>query len=517
VKFSGIFLLLICQLAARGQSGVTLTTLHSFSGSDGGNPAGGLVWGGDGNLYGTTSANDFANTNYGTVFMIAPDGAFTNLHVFAGSTDGAWPQAGLVQGADGNLYGTTYSRGANGWGTVFVIGSSGDFSTLVSFESESIPGAPTSVLVQGHDGSFYSMADLGGAFGLGTLFRVTPGGAVSVLISFDGASGFTGWDADALLQSADGNFYGATQLGGAAFENEFLNPGSGTVFKLTAEGTLTTLLSFSGKNGSAPTALVQGIDGNFYGTTFHGGSNYNPAVGSYGYGTVFKLATNGTLTTLASFNRTNGSSPNSLMQARDGNFYGATYDGGNKGYGTVFQVTPDGALASLVSFSRTNSANPYYGPLAQGGDGNFYGTTFHGGASNLGTVFRLSITPPQLSIIPAGANVILTWLTNATGFTLQSTTNVVAPAVWTNVSPGPTIIDGQNAVTNLISGTQQFYRLATNVRNPTFTPVVADLDGPAQRPIQFHSAQPERQRGGDSSLHESCYLDRASHTDECDW
>lgn len=449
------------------RAAVTLTTLYSFTGPDGANPVGGLVRDSDGNFYGVTQYGGAGYTGAsssgtGTVFRITHDGVLTNLYRFGGSDDGAWPQAGLARGSDGNFYGGTPYRGASNGGTIFQITASGQLTALAALDSTS--GTAQSVLTTGTDGNFYTMGIFGGDSGLGTVFSVTPGGSVSVLTSFDGLGGFTGWFSDALLQGLDGNFYGTTQLGGPAYTGIYANSGYGTAFSLAPDGTLTTLVAFDGTNGYAPTTLLQDADGTLYGTTGQGGPGFraSPGGGYGGYGTIFKLTTNGTLTTLNLFNRTNGSTPNSLMLVNDGNFYGTTYDGGSNAYGTVFKVARDGTLTSLFSFNGTNGANPYYAPLLQDSNGSFYGTTYRGGANNLGTIFRLIVTasPPQLAITPVGANVLLTWPTNATGFTLQSTSNLVSPPLWTTVSPAPIIINGQNTVTNPISGIQRFYRLA---------------------------------------------------------
>src|SRR5208337_4428285 len=186
--------------------------------------------------------------------------------------------------------------------------------------------------------------------GVGTVFTITPGGTLTTLYSFCSQSGCTDGANPyaALVQGTDGNFYGTT-LGGAA---------NGTVFKMTPGGTLTTLYTFCyGCTGVSPyAALVQGSDGNFYGTTSFGGAN--------GDGTVFRITPSGTLTTLHSFDGTDGAAVYAgLVQGTDGNFYGTTAQGGGSGVGTVFTITPGGTLTTLYSFCSqsgcTDGANPY--------------------------------------------------------------------------------------------------------------------------------------------------------------
>jgi uncharacterized repeat protein (TIGR03803 family) len=456
-------------IAPAAHAAVTLTTLHSFIGPDGANAVGGLVRGSDGNFYGMTQYGGLGwtgtnSSGTGTVFRITHEGTLSNMYRFSAGLDGGWPQAGLAQGSDGNFYGSTGGGGSYGSGTVFQMTPLGQFSSFYSVDGSL--GYISSALVAARNGNFYTMGGWPGGSGQGTLFSLTPGGLANVLVSFSGTNGFPGWDSDVLIQGTDGNFYGTTQLGGAEFTGVFGDDGQGTAFVLTPDGTLTTLVSFSGTNGSVPTALVQGKDGNLYGTTYEGGLGFlsNSANEYAGYGSVFKLSTNGILTTLAFFNRTNGGGhPQSLMQASDGNLYGTTYDNGtNGGYGSIFKVTTTGLLTSLFQFNRTNGANPYYAPLLQDTDGSFYGTTFNGGASNRGTIFRLTLTPtpPQLTLTPAEGTVILSWPTNSIGFILQSTTNLGSLAVWTTNSQAPVIINGQNTVTNPASGTQRFYRLS---------------------------------------------------------
>ena len=174
---------------------------------------------------------------------------------------------------------------------------------------------------------------------------------MQTLCSFNGSNGA---NPNALTLGNDGNFYGTTWIGGSRTNLPYLN-GVGTVFKVTTNGTLTTLVSFNFTNGMAPFALTLGTDGNFYGTTYCGGS-YTNLPYSDGAGTVFKVTTNGTLTTLVSFNGTNGANPGAaLTRGADGNFYGKTVYGGSGFYGTVFKVTANGTLTTLVSFNGSDA------------------------------------------------------------------------------------------------------------------------------------------------------------------
>jgi uncharacterized repeat protein (TIGR03803 family) len=321
-----------------------------------------------------------------TTFLSAQ--SLTTLYSFAGSDDGGYPVAGLVQGSDGNFYGPTSAGGGHNLGTVFKITPSGTLTTLYSFAG-SDGEFPFAGLVQGSDGNFYGTTEQGGANDQGTVFKITPSGTLTTLYSFAGSGG--AFPYGGLVQGSDGNFYGTTSGGGA--NNE------GTVFKITPSGTLTTLYSFAGSDdGGYPVAgLVQGSDGNFYGTTVVGGANSD--------GTVFKITPSGALTTLYTFAGSDGAYPyGGLVQGSDGNFYGMNQYGGAgqscfSGCGTVFKITPSGTLTTLYSFRGSDGANPLAG-LVQGSDGNFYGTTYGGGAHDAGTVFRLGVVPPCATCRP---------------------------------------------------------------------------------------------------------------------
>jgi uncharacterized repeat protein (TIGR03803 family) len=248
-------------------------SLHSFSGSDGTYPAGGLVQGSDGYFYGTTIAGGTNSCDCGTVFKMNPLGLLVWSYSFTGSPGGANPYDGLVQGSDGNFYGTTYAGGTNGMGTVFRISPLGSLTNLYTF-SGSDGATPFAGLVQGSDSSFYGTTYSGGMIGLGTVFVITTSGSLTTLHQFSGYPTDGALPVAGLVQASDGNFYGTTRLGGT-------NDG-GSVFEITPSGGLTTLYSFSGSDGANPYGgLAQGIDGYLYGTTYYGGTSAS--------GTVFQL------------------------------------------------------------------------------------------------------------------------------------------------------------------------------------------------------------------------------------
>jgi uncharacterized repeat protein (TIGR03803 family) len=350
-----------------------LTNLHSFSGgSDGNTPLAGLVLGADGNLYGTTAGS--GPVDHGSVFRISPSGAFANLHTFTNGIDGRTPLSGLVQGTDGNFYGTTAGDGLKRYGTVFRISAGGALTNLHSFTDGSIP---SSALVQGADGNFYGTTSYGGASGNGAVFKISASGAFSKLYAFAGG-GNGAKPVAGLVVGADGNFYGTTQAGGTG--------GRGTIFQISAKGVLAKLYSFTGiKDGAVPEAgLIQGADGNFYGTT---SGNFTSETG-----TVFQISANGTFTNLHVFTgAADGSNPFAgLVQGTDGNFYGTTAGDRVSRFGTVFRISASGAFTNLHTFTGgTDGGIPLAG-LVQGTDGSFYGTTSNGGASGSGTVYKIT-------------------------------------------------------------------------------------------------------------------------------
>lgn len=363
---------LFCIATVVASHAQTFTSLVSFDGSDGNEPnIISLIQGTDGDLYGTTGTN---------VFKITPQGTLTNLNTL---TYGYFSTAGLVQATDKNFYGTTEEGGAHNGGTIFKITSDGALTTLYSFCSQTncTDGEqPDAGLVQGQDGSLYGTTQLGGTYGYGTVFKISLDGTRTTLYSFCAQVNCTDgkFPNTALVQGSDGNFYATAGT---------------TVFNISPAGKLTTIYSF-GDSGSVAAALIQATDGNLYGTQVSGG----PQNG----GSVFRITPSGVLTTIYTFCTVfvggaclDGIEPyGSLFQATDGNLYGTTYLGGANNSGTIFKLTRDGTLTTLYNFCAQTGCidgDRPFGGLVQATNGNFYGTTWDGGSFGLGTVFNLAV------------------------------------------------------------------------------------------------------------------------------
>jgi uncharacterized repeat protein (TIGR03803 family) len=446
--------LVLCAATASALPAQTLTMLESLNNTDGAYPFAGLVQATNGEFYGTTYSGG-VNSD-GAIFKITTSGSLTLVYSFCSETnctDGALPRAGLLQNSNGYLYGTTVSGGANNRGTVYQITPTGTLKVLYSFcnlTSCADGSQPYAGLVQATSGGLYGTTVSGGKYGYGSIFSITPGGALTTLYSFCANSGCPdGADpSGTLIQAGNGDFYGTTQSGGKNLNCS--GSGCGTVFKFGG-GALTTLHSFCAESGcpdgQAPYAgLTLAANGNFYGTTPFGGAHD-------GNGTVFEITPAGKLTTLYSFcsqtGCTDGPGPYAgLIQATDGNLYGATSSGGTEGYGSLFDVTLSGALTTLHSFDNTDGAAPY-GTLVEATNGDFYGTTSGDGAYGCGTVFGLSVglgpfveTLPISGKVGAAVKILGTHLTGATSVSFNGTaavfTVVSSSEITTTVPAGAT-------------------------------------------------------------------------------
>ncbi len=448
-------LLVLSIASARVAFAQTYTPLATLNGTNGSYPNGSLIQASDGNYYGTTLEGG-ANAG-GTVFQVTPSGVITDLASFAPS--GPWgPEAGVVEGSDGKLYGTVSFGGLNANGGAFFSLTPGGLLTyLYYFCGPPSPGCTTGglpgAIIQGNDGNFYG-ADFYGTNSnsigyVDTIFQITPSGQITTL--YDGFP----FNVDPILteplvQGSDGNFYGTTVGNGST--------NWGSVYEVTPTGAFTTLYSFCSLanclDGSQPYAgLVEGTDGNFYGTTAYGGLHNNA-------GTVFRITPSGTLTTLYSFCAAGSAPPTCpdgslpvtrLIQGKDGNFYGVTVEGGTGAYqlkgcaphscGTIFQITPSGQLTTLHSSCSLPgcSDGSARNALLQGSDSSFYGTAGTGGGSNnpgTGVVFSLSLS---VALAPTFTPSLLSFGNEA----VNTTSNLKSVTI-KNVNTGEATLDFSN-------------------------------------------------------------------------
>lgn len=408
--------LLTVSIATRAQ---TLTTLFNFAVESGSPPSGYLPYvltlGADGNFYGTTQVGGAYDG--GTVFKITPTGALTALYSFSGNTGEGYPNSELTLGADGNLYGMTNgatSSTKSSGTTIFKITPAGTLTTLYSFSGSTGGAYPGAALTLGPDGNFYGATEAGGTYNYGTIFKITPDGSLTTLHNFTGTDG-EGSKATLTL-GPDGNFYGTTSLGGFGTTNLAGADGFGTIFKVTPAGALATLYSFAGGAGGGfpSAALTLGPDGTFYGMA---------------NGIVVKVTPTGAVTKLYSFSEGDPSPGTALTLGPDGNFYGTIATGGAYKYGTIFKITPGGVLTTLYSFSGADGAGPA-ATLTLGSDGTFYGTTQSGGAYNGGTIFRFN----ESNIPSINANGIV----NAATYNTPVAPGSIASVFGTFVIPTPT-------------------------------------------------------------------------------
>ena len=359
-------------LALPGEAGTKgFQVLHRFAGQpDGDNPLSTLAKDANGNLYGTTYSggrSTACSEGCGTVFRLAPDGSERVIHSFSGS-DGANPEGGIILDKASNLYSTTASGGSAGCGTIFRLAPDGTETVLYSFTNGGDSGAPTGDLAMDGQGNLYGTTS-GLGNDAGSVFRLAADGTLTTLHVFDGGTdGAT--PLGGVIMDAQGTLYGTTLGGGSS--------GDGTVFKLAQDGTLTVLYAFTGgTDGAIPYAdVAMDESGNLFGTTLEG-SGYN--CDGVGCGTIFKVAPDGAETTLYSFDsEEKGASPAAaLLIGGNGDLYG-TSGWAKKGCGTVFRLAPNGNMKVLHTFDcKRGGYGPRAGLLAD--HGQFFGTTQGGG------------------------------------------------------------------------------------------------------------------------------------------
>ncbi len=348
---AALFIAIVVALPRLACAQVVETTLASFDGTNGHYPTQGLLLASDGNFYGTTPSYGADN---GTVFRITPTGTLTTIYRFSGLADEGNPLAALIQGSDGNLYGTTAGGVAPAYGTVFKLTLDGTLTTLFVFTYDSTTdtfpngNAPEAALVEGPDGNFYGTTagggrQNGGSSALGTIFKMSPAG--DLLGSFPVYGGLNDISIPnaPLVLGTDGAFYSTAYNSGGVV-------GAGAVYQFSAAGVVTVLHGFNDTpDGGTPNGgLVLGSDGNFYGTTEYGGTSH--------LGTAYRISQEGTYEELVSFDSSNGAQPfGQMIQATDGNFYGTTVGGGSLLNGTVFQLTPAGVLTTVYNFTYSGS------------------------------------------------------------------------------------------------------------------------------------------------------------------
>ena len=463
--FAGLGLLLPGRVTAQ-----TFTTLHFCTGAtdDAGNPQAGLILSGT-TLYGTATAG---GVGAGGLFVISTDGTgFRMFYDFSGApisgSDGANPLGGLILSGT-TLYGTANGGGSSAnAGTVFAVNTNGTgFIVLHAFAGYPNDGGHPSDRLILSGNTLYGTTYRGGSLRAGTVFKVNTDGTDYTILHILASSSDGSNPRDGLILSGN-TLYGTTTSGGTA--------NNGTVFAMNTNGTgftvvhnFTALSNSTNSDGVGPQADLILVGNTLYGTAIIGGSSSN--------GTVFAVNTNGTgFTNLHSFTAVgtnssgvytngDGANPQAGLILWSNTLYGTASVGGSSGNGTVFAINTNGTgFTNLHSFTGgSGGADPYAGLILSGDT--LYGTTAGSSTAN-GTVFSLSlgsvsVSAPQLAIILSKANVILTWPTNAAGFTLQSATELGSSAVWTTNSLGPVVVNGQNAVTNPISGTKQFFRLS---------------------------------------------------------
>jgi uncharacterized repeat protein (TIGR03803 family) len=406
----------------------TLKTLHAFNGTDYQFPSG-VTMDRQGNLYGVVGrANTATFNNNGTIFKYTPAGIFTVIATFDG-LDGDGPSPPIVDDA-GNLWGTTLQGGLDwhpennhyGWGTLYKISSTGVFTPGIVEFTGTHGVTPSGSLTIDPFGNLVGAAAMGGllwnaggSFGSGTIFQMAPSGVINNTQMFNGSNGESPNAGGAM--DSQGNLYGTTFQGGTH--------SNGTLYKISPSGVYTVLVNFDGVHGKNPANGVA-IDsqGNLYGATYMGGvTAINNAVN--GYGTIWKWSPTGGLTTLVSFNGTNGILPlYGVTLDAQGNLFGATASGGPNGMGVIYEYSNTGVMSTLVSFDGANNGSTPEGMLSIDSQGDLFGVSNVKGPGGYGTLFEVQPVSTTLSV----AAITLNTTTVSGGTAAQGTVTISAPA-----------------------------------------------------------------------------------------
>jgi len=366
-------------LTTQSAQAQTLHVLYNFAGaSDGGDPYASLIRDAAGNLYSTFGYGGGTSFS-GGVFKVAPDGTETVLYSFTGGADGAFPEAALIRDSAGNLYGTTTQGGSDNIGVVFKVDPSGTETVLHSFTGGTDGVIPVGGLLRDAAGNLYGTTSQGGSSNDGILFKINPSGKETILHTFSGGTNDGKYPTyTSLLMDAEGNLYGVTEEGGSA--------DGGILYKLSKTGKLTILHSFTGGTTDGCNVLgapFRDAAGNFYGTT--------SSCGTHTLGTVWKVNKYGKEKVLHSFAGGTGDGEYPLAGVTvdaKGNVYGTTSVGGASNFGTVYKVSKSGQFTLLHSFNGTDGKN-VYGGLVQNTRGTLFGTAQNGGTIGYGTVWKI--------------------------------------------------------------------------------------------------------------------------------
>jgi uncharacterized repeat protein (TIGR03803 family) len=378
----------------------TLTTLAAFDGVDGYGPFSSVVQATDGNFYGTTNSGGNAY-QAGTFFRVTPTGELTDLYNFCSQpkcADGTFLSSVPILGRDGNLYGVTGGGGnSTDSGTFYRMTLGGEITTLYAFcpNVGCADGQGPTGIVEGSDGNFYGTTSVvpnsNGGYG-GTIFSISPSGKFKLLHTFCSRANCMDGDFSFYppILGSDGNLYGVTYTGG--------NQGGGLLYELTSSGTYRVLYNFCPKSGTCenegPFIIVRDSEGNFFGTTAYGGSS--------GYGAIFELTSTHRFAVLHNFASYNDWPYTGLTLANDGNLY-AVSGGGNDNI--ILKITPAGVPTTVYRLPSSDGGPPV-GPLFQGTDGSLYGTTTYGPGHFNGTVFKFSIgLSPLVETVPGAGEV----------------------------------------------------------------------------------------------------------------